>query len=53
MTCDELADLFELYALGLLEQEDRAEIEAHLGRDCAVCTPRLRRAGGTLPARDA
>ena len=44
MNCDDLADVFELYALGVLEAEERGEIEAHLGRGCAVCTPRLRRA---------
>jgi anti-sigma-K factor RskA len=46
MTCDELSDLFELYALGVLEPEERAEIEAHLGRDCATCGGNLRRAMG-------
>lgn len=46
MNCDELADLFELYTLGVLEPEERAEIEAHLGRDCAACTQQLRRAAG-------
>jgi anti-sigma-K factor RskA len=46
VNCDELTDLFELYALGVLEPEESAEIEAHLGRNCAVCTPQLRRAAG-------
>ncbi len=46
MTCDELSGLFELYALGALEPEERAEIEAHLRRDCANCGGNLRRAMG-------
>jgi len=37
MTCEELRDLYELYALGVLEAEDRAEIDAHLTRGCANC----------------
>jgi anti-sigma-K factor RskA/putative zinc finger protein len=37
MTCQELRELFELYALGALESEERAEIDAHLARGCATC----------------
>jgi anti-sigma-K factor RskA len=44
LNCDELSDLFELYALGVLEPAERAEIEEHLQRDCATCGGNLRRA---------
>ena len=29
MTCQELQDAYELYALGVLEGEEKAEIDAH------------------------
>ena len=38
MDCEQLAPLYEEYALGVLEGEERAEIEAHLARSCAQCT---------------
>ena len=41
MTCEELRDSFELYALGVLEKEESAEIEAHLARGCDNCTAAL------------
>ena len=34
MTCEQLAALYEEYALGVLEGEERAEMEAHLARPC-------------------
>ena len=37
MTHEELSDLYELYALGALTPDERAEIEEHLGRGCADC----------------
>lgn len=37
MTCEDLRDSYELYSLGLLEGEEKREVEAHLGRNCAVC----------------
>jgi anti-sigma-K factor RskA len=39
MNCEQLAALYEEYALGVLEGEERAEIEAHLARPCPTCTP--------------
>jgi anti-sigma-K factor RskA len=39
MTCEQLAPLYEEYALGVLEGEERAELEAHLARACPECTP--------------
>jgi anti-sigma-K factor RskA len=37
--CEQLAPLYEEYALGVLEGEERAEIEAHLARACPRCKP--------------
>jgi anti-sigma-K factor RskA len=44
MTCEELRDLFELYALGALEEEERHAIDEHLARNCPECTNAMRRA---------
>lgn len=37
MTCEQLAALYEEYALGVLEGEERAEMEAHLARAGDEC----------------
>jgi anti-sigma-K factor RskA len=39
MNCEQLAPLYEEYALGVLEGKERAELEAHLARGCQKCTP--------------
>lgn len=44
MTCSELRDEFELYALGLAEEPERGEIRAHLERGCQDCTAEMKRA---------
>jgi anti-sigma-K factor RskA len=44
MDCEKLAPLYEEYALGVLEGEERAEIEAHLARVCPQCTPGMEKA---------
>jgi anti-sigma-K factor RskA len=44
MRCEELQDLYELYALGVLDVEDCLELEAHLNRDCPTCMKEMRRA---------
>jgi anti-sigma-K factor RskA len=41
MTCDDLRESFELYALGVLDAEEQAEIDAHLARGCENCTEAL------------
>jgi anti-sigma-K factor RskA len=46
MTHGELSDLYELYALGALEPEEKAEIEEHLARGCEECKAGVRRALG-------
>jgi anti-sigma-K factor RskA len=42
--CEHLKELYESYALGALEGEERAELEAHLRRGCATCTAEVERA---------
>ncbi len=44
MNCEELQDLYELYALGALEDEERHEIDAHLARECPNCIAGVQRA---------
>lgn len=44
MNCQELEELFELYALGILEPAETAEIQEHLARNCDVCLANLRKA---------
>ena len=39
MDCEQLNPLYEEYALGILEGEERAEMEAHLARACPQCMP--------------
>lgn len=42
MSCEELKDVFELYALGVLEGEEKGEVEEHLARGCQTCQASLR-----------
>jgi anti-sigma-K factor RskA len=44
MTCDELRDDYETYALGALDGEALDELREHLARQCENCTPGVRRA---------
>jgi anti-sigma-K factor RskA len=44
MDCEQLAPVYEEYALGVLEGEERAEIEAHLARACPHCTSGIEKA---------
>ena len=46
MTCEDLRDSYELYALGVLEGEEKREVEAHLARNCAACEKYLKDALG-------
>ena len=48
MDCEQLAPLYEEYALGVLEGDERAEIEAHLGRACPQCTRGIAKACGVI-----
>ena len=46
--CEQLRQHYDAYALGALEGEERAEIDAHLKRGCPVCTAELERARPVL-----
>jgi hypothetical protein len=46
MTCDELRPDYLLYAIGVLEEPERSEIRAHLGRGCDACAAGMREARG-------
>ncbi len=48
MDCEQLAPLYEEYALGVLEGDERAEIEAHLARACPQCTRGIAKARGVV-----
>jgi anti-sigma-K factor RskA len=57
MSCEELREHYELYALGLAEGPERSEIHAHLDRRCTACERGYRQAlsliaalGATAPA---
>jgi anti-sigma-K factor RskA len=50
MTCEQLSALYEEYALGVLEGEERAELEAHLARGCPSCASGVARARGLVAA---
>jgi anti-sigma-K factor RskA len=47
MTCNELRDHYELYAIGVADEPERNEIRAHLNRECEVCMEGMRRARET------
>jgi anti-sigma-K factor RskA len=44
MNCEPLRDHYELYVLGVAEEPERSEIQAHLARGCEVCMAELRKA---------
>ncbi len=44
MTCDELRPDYLLYAMGVLEEPEKAELRAHLERGCENCAAGLREA---------
>ncbi len=44
MSCETNRELLELYALGVLDAQERAEIDEHLRDNCANCTAALREA---------
>ena len=48
MSCEQLASHYEEYALGALEGEERAELEAHLARACSKCVSGVARARGLV-----
>lgn len=44
MTCDEVRELLELYALGVLDRDEQIEVAGHLAGDCRHCIADLRKA---------
>jgi len=50
MSCDELREHYELYALGVAEEPERSEIRAHLDRQCEACRSGIRQALGLMAA---
>jgi hypothetical protein len=44
MNCEDLKDVYELYALGVVEGEEREEVAAHLARGCDACRSGVSRA---------
>ncbi|HWE52256.1 MAG TPA: anti-sigma factor [Bryobacteraceae bacterium] len=50
MTCDELREDYAVYALGILEDPERAEITEHLLRRCEICVSGVASALATVSA---
>ncbi len=44
MSCEELRDHYELYALGLAEEPEQSEIRGHLNRECETCMAGVKKA---------
>jgi anti-sigma-K factor RskA len=44
MTCEQLRDEYELYALGLADEPEKSALGAHLDDHCAVCSDGMRKA---------
>jgi anti-sigma-K factor RskA len=44
LTCGELGESYELYALGVLEGPEKDALEEHIGRKCEVCMKEVTRA---------
>lgn len=47
-TCQEFAELYELYVLSALDAEERSELEAHLSEGCPVCSAGIKRAAASM-----
>lgn len=50
MTCEELSELYEPYAIGSLDPAESLELREHLQRSCPNCLPGVRRVTGTVTA---
>ena len=44
MNCEEFAEVYELYALGVLDGPEKEALEEHLGRNCETCMKEIKRA---------
>ncbi len=47
-TCDQFRQLYEAYAIGALDVEERAALEAHLATNCPACTRAIEEARGLV-----
>ena len=47
-TCHEFEGLYELYAMGALDTDDRSEFEAHLRTGCPMCAAGVRQANALM-----
>lgn len=47
-SCQEFADLYELYAMGVLDAGEQAEFEQHLEAGCEVCSAGIKRANASM-----
>lgn len=47
MTHEEMKDMYELYALGILDREEREEIDRHIADGCTECRAGVQRAALT------
>ncbi len=45
MTCEELSDSYELFALGSLDGPEKEALEEHIGRNCETCMKGIKLAG--------
>lgn len=50
MTHEELRDMYEMYSVGLLDRDERGEIDQHLADGCETCRTGVRRALATNAA---
>ena len=57
MSCEELQEHYEMYAMGVAGEPEKSEIREHLNRECEVCMAGMKRAreiaailGGSPPA---
>ena len=44
MTCEELKEMYELYAMGVSDEPESGEIASHLAEGCAACTTGVKHA---------
>lgn len=47
-TCQDFAELYELYAMGALDAEDRIDLETHLRTGCPVCAAGIKQANAFM-----
>jgi anti-sigma-K factor RskA len=50
MTCEELRPEYDAYALGIAEDPERGELDAHLARRCDACSRGIAQARSTVAA---